>query len=58
MCDPARHVLVHANGAQDGMHLALDFAVARALHARLGRTAEIAIVIALCLGCEEAAYTH
>ena len=58
MCHPARDVLVHANGAQDGMHFAFQFAVTRALHARLSRTAEIPIVITFRLRCEKAADAH
>ena len=58
MCHPPGHVLVHTNRAQDDVHLALHLAVTRAFHARLGRTAEITIVIALCLRCEEAADAH
>lgn len=44
-----RYALVHSNRAQDGMHLALHLAVARALHTRPGRSAEIAVVVTLRL---------
>lgn len=40
------------------MHLALHLAVTRALYARLSRAAEEAVVVALCLRCEEAADAH
>ena len=55
---PLRHALVDSHRAQDGMHLALHLAVARALHARPRRTAEIAVVVPLRLRCEEAADAH
>jgi hypothetical protein len=40
------------------MHLALYLAFARELHAGLGITAEIAVVVTLRLRCEETADAH
>lgn len=53
-----RHALVHANRAQYGIHLALHLTITRALHARFSRAAEVAVVVALRLGCEETADSH
>lgn len=57
-CHLPRQVLVHANRSQHGVHLTLHLAVTRALYPRLGRAAEVAVMVALRLGCEEAADAH
>lgn len=58
MRDLARHLLVDAYGAKHGMHLTLHLSVTRAEHARLGRSPEKTVVVALRLRRKETTNAH